>query len=134
MSRAPQYLYRRVYTRSIHMEDIFNATILCTSCNQPTERLLRQQEGFELRTAVCKRCKKEFYHPLDAQRFKEFQELKRKEFTVKLRMVGNSHCISIPREMLLFQELEQQLDQLVKLSMGDPDHIIITFKKTRKPW
>lgn len=125
-----------MYThKNIHkMEDIFNATILCTQCNQPTERLMQVQDGFELRSAYCKRCQKTFYHPLDLERFKKFTQLKEKEFTVKLRMVGNSHCISIPREVLLFRELEQHLDQLVNLSLQGPDKMMITFKKIHKRW
>ncbi len=116
------------------MEDIFSATILCTECNQPTQRKIEQKDGFELRSAQCKRCNKVFYHPVDLQRFQKFKNLKEKEFTVKLRMVGNSHCISIPKEVLLFRQLEQQLDQLVNLSLQGPDQMIITFKKIQKRW
>tara|TARA_Y100000310_G_scaffold339280_1_gene431506 strand:- start:16885 stop:17244 length:360 start_codon:yes stop_codon:yes gene_type:complete len=117
------------------MEDIFNAKILCPECNIETERTTLIKKGFQIRSLTCKNCKKTFSHPLDEKRFKDYQKLKNKEFKVKLRMVGNSHTISIPKEIIEFEDrfkqLEKEMDEFIRLSLDEPGKITLFFRKGR---
>ena len=44
-------------------------------------------------------------------------------------MVGNSFCISIPREIIEFRELGNKLDQLVYLYLEEPEKITLSFSE-----
>ncbi len=54
-------------------------------------------------------------------------KLKEKEYKMKLRMIGNSFCISIPREIIRFNHIKE--DSIVSLAMEDPERIGIFFRK-----
>lgn len=110
--------------------DIFDANMMCNTCEEQTQKRTLRREGFILRCWTCSSCKKQWIHPLDLQEYKEFQELKKKRFEVKLREVGNSWIVSIPRDIIRFQEITTK--RLVCLSMNEPDKIIITFAQVRK--
>ncbi len=86
------------------MGDIFESTILCENCNQKTSKGFIMKDGFQIRKWECNSCGKVWYHPLDTEEYKNFQKLKNKTFEVKLRMVGNSYAISIPREIIECEE------------------------------
>jgi len=58
--------------------------------------------------------------------------IKGKTYTVKLRMVGNSHAISIPKEILNFmneqhRNMSRQMDDMVKLCFEDFDRLSLQF-------
>lgn len=118
------------------MEDLYYNTILCTNCNKKTVKTAVIKDGFKIRTLKCPNCNKEWYHPLDLQRYKNFQELKNKEFSVKLRMVGNSFCVSIPKEIIEFEErfalLEKEIDNLIRMSLEEPGKLSLFFSKKIK--
>ena len=80
------------------MADLFSTTILCEDCNRKTNKGELFRDGFKLRYWECDNCNKKWFHPLDQQDYETFQKLKQKKFQVKLRMVGNSYAISIPKE------------------------------------
>ena len=86
------------------MADIYNTTILCEDCNRKTIKSYIIKEGYKIRTWECTICGKRWFHPLDLQEYNNFEKLKQKEFRVKLRFVGNSYIVSIPREIIDFQE------------------------------
>tara|TARA_Y100000310_G_scaffold337225_1_gene423780 strand:- start:374 stop:733 length:360 start_codon:yes stop_codon:yes gene_type:complete len=115
------------------MEDIYNAIVLCPTCKSQTEKTTQIKNGFHIRSLTCKTCKKTYHHPTDLKRYKDYQKLKEKEFTVKLRMVGNSHTISIPREIIQFEErfkkLEKEMDDFIKLSLDEPGKITLFFNR-----
>jgi hypothetical protein len=54
--------------------------------------------------------------------------LKEKEFNVKMRMVGNSYAVSIPREIVDFmREQEKILDNMVRLSFEEAGRLRLMF-------
>jgi len=110
------------------MEDIFNNTILCNQCQEKTTDLSVFKEGFRLRAKKCPNCNKIIYHPLDLEEYNNFDKLKHKQFQVKLRMVGNSYTVSIPKEIIDFhEELNKEIDQLIKLSLEEPGKLSLFF-------
>ena len=112
------------------MADLFNTTILCEDCNKKTNKNELYRDGFRLRYWECDNCNKKWFHPLDEEEYKNFQLLKQKEFQVKLRMVGNSYTVSIPREIIDFEEdFHRELNKLINLSLEEPGKISIFLRK-----
>lgn len=110
--------------------DIFDATILCEKCNKKAKPLVIYKDGVKIRTKVCPKCGRKWYHPIDIQEYKEFEKLKEKEFSVKLRMIGNSFCVSIPREIIDFQEeMMKEINEMIKMSLDSPKQLTLYFNK-----
>lgn len=110
------------------MKDIFDALIMCKQCNKemyPSEVI---KDGITIRAVQCQKCKDIIYHPADMERFKHFNNLRDKTFNVKLRVIGNSHAISIPKEIVEFmREQERMMDDMVKLCFEDMSRIRLDF-------
>ncbi|MAG46962.1 hypothetical protein CL617_00010 [archaeon] len=111
------------------MEDMFNTTILCNNCNRQTKKSYITKHGFKIRTMDCNKCSKTWYHPADLQDYKNFSKIKDKKFQVKLRFVGNSYAVSIPREIIQFKELQRELNQILHLNLESPEKLSIIFSK-----
>jgi len=112
----------------IHMEDIFSNTILCSKCNKKMQPGLLSKNGFNLRTVKCETCGKSIIHPEDRKEYEEFVKLKQKEYNVKMRMVGNSYAVSIPREIVGFmQDQENMMNNMVKLCFQEAGKISLNF-------
>lgn len=110
------------------MKDIFETTIVCEDCDSKTEKVLTEKEGFRIRAWRCKGCQKVWPHPLDMQEYENFQKLRSKQFQVKLRLVGNSYTISIPREIIEFEEdMRREMNDMIRLSLDSPEKISIYF-------
>ena len=117
------------------MTDIFDTTILCKKCNKPMEQTIIEKNGCELRAVVCGQCKDKIIHPADANALTQFNDLKGKTFSVKLRMVGNSHAISIPKEIVEFMNdmhnvhnrHKHQMDDMVRLCFEDMRRLSLRF-------
>lgn len=114
------------------MTDIFDTTILCKLCNRKMEHTNVEKSGFELRALRCPNCKDTIVHPADMNAFSHFNSLKGKTFSVKLRMVGNSHAISIPKEIVDFMEeqhklMKKRMDEMVQLCFEDFDRLSVRF-------
>jgi len=110
------------------MEDIFDHTILCSKCNKKMEAGLITRNGFNLRAVKCEHCGKSIIHPEDKREYEEFIRLKQKEYNVKMRMVGNSYAVSIPREIVDFmQEQESVMNQMVRLCFEEAGKISLDF-------
>ena len=143
-SRSNQNIYiQLVYTKSIHnkMVDIYENTILCNKCNKKTKRSFIVKDGFKIRTWQCPVCKKQWPHPLDLQAYQNFSKIKNKSFQVKLRMVGNSYTVSIPREIIEFEndtqkefnKMRKRMDQIIHMSLEEPEKLSLFFtNKIRK--
>ena len=86
--------------------------------------------GFEIRAWKCPNCKQEWYHPMDMECYKQYMELKQRHFKVKLRVIGNSWAISIPKEIIQFEEVKES--KPVQLSLDEPGKITIKFTRIRK--
>ena len=117
-----------VYTNNIHM-DAFNNIILCKNCERKTEKGLTIKEGFKIRTLKCPNCNEISYHPLDLKEYDDFQRLRQKNFNVKLRLVGNSFCVSIPREILEFAEMEKQMNKIIRMSLEEPHKLSLFLRE-----
>jgi len=112
------------------MADIFETTIICDDCDKKTIKNEIYKEGFRLRLWECPNCGKRWYHPEDKQDYDDFQRIKQKQFQVKLRMVGNSYTISIPREIVDFEEeFNSEFDKLLKLTLEEPGKLSIFFDR-----
>ncbi len=112
------------------MKDMYEASLLCEDCHAKTEKGRIQKEGFSLRIWQCPKCKKQWYHPLDLENYKAFQELKNKDFQVKLRSVGNSWIVSIPKEIIRFEEISAT--KIVNLHLDEPGRVVVRFTRVRK--
>ncbi len=114
------------------MKDLFDHIIFCTLCNVPTHKGTLLKDGFTLRVLTCPSCTEISYHPGDLKDYEDFKRLKDKDFDVKLRMVGNSFCVSIPKELIDFHKnLEEEFNKLVRLNLDQPGRISIFFKSER---
>ena len=108
--------------------DIFQNTILCANCNIKMNRVQTHKNGFVLRSVVCPKCHSRIIHPKDEQEYKDFIDLKKKQFSVKMRFVGNSYAVSIPKEIVNFMhEQEKVMDDMVKLSFEEFGRISLNF-------
>lgn len=112
------------------MSDVYNNKMICNSCNRETVKSEFVKDGFILRGWVCNSCNKRWIHPSDLEKYNNFKKLKDKEFNVKLRMVGNSYTISIPKEIILFHHIKQ--DELVRLSLEDKEKVVLYFSRMTK--
>jgi hypothetical protein len=110
------------------MSDIFDNPILCRKCNKEMKPVLISRNGFNLRAVRCAKCGETIVHPVDKQEYENFTKLKSKEFEVKMRMVGNSYAVSIPREIVDFMhESEKMLNDMVKLSFDNANRLSLMF-------
>lgn len=117
----------------LKMKDIFDNTILCEKCNAKMERADLNKNGFILRTVVCPKCKNKIVHPLDEQEYNKFINLKNKEFKVKMRLVGNSYAVSIPKEIVSFiREQEKMMNDMVRLCFEDFGKLSLSFNNNLK--
>ncbi len=107
--------------------DLFDHVILCNACHQAMVHRSFLKEGFVLRGLECSTCHIVSYHPGDVKDFERFSALRQRQFQVKLRMVGNSFCISIPKEIVEFHHFESELDQLVDLFLQEPHKLVLAF-------
>src|SRR5680860_560747 len=111
------------------MQDIFENTILCKHCNEKMQPEKISKKGFVLRALKCEPCKNLIIHPEDLKEYESFQNLNKKQFKVKLRYVGNSYAVSIPREIIDFMnEQENEMDEIVNLCMEEMGRISLNFR------
>jgi len=88
------------------------------------------KNGFLFRAVICPKCNDKIIHPVDEQEYNKFINLKNKEFRVKMRLVGNSYAVSIPKEIVLFmREQEKIMDEMVKLCFEDFGKISLNFNE-----
>jgi len=121
------------------MTDIFDAQIICKKCQSEMQHTLVSREGFELRSVQCPQCKEQIIHPADLQAVTHFDEIREKTFSVKLRMVGNSHAISIPKEIVDFmneqhRHAKKQMVDMVRLCFEDAHTLSVLFDDLDDPF
>jgi hypothetical protein len=112
------------------MTDIFDNKILCKKCNKEMKKGEVIKNGFRLRILLCpnEKCNEKIIHPVDEQEYHKYLNLKNKEFRVKMRLVGNSYAVSIPKEIVLFmREQEKVMDEMVRLCFEDFGRVSLNF-------
>ncbi len=110
--------------------DVFDNPIMCKTCNVRMQKTKIQKNGFLLRAIVCPECNKKIIHPLDEEKYNRFINLKNKEFKVKMRLVGNSYAVSIPKEIISFMGFQNKImDEMVRLCFEEMGRVSLRFKK-----
>ena len=112
------------------MKDIFDSTMLCDQCNGKTEKTQVSKDGFVLRAWKCNKCNKLWFHPLDLRDYQDYIELRKKDFQVKLREVGNSWIVSIPKEIIRFEEISTA--KVISLNLDEPGKVVLKFTRVRR--
>lgn len=112
------------------MKDLFNAKIVCGDCNKEAVQQTIIKDGFRMRMKKCPECDEIWIHPADIKDYENFKKLKNKNFQVKLRMVGNSYTVSIPREIIEFREIKKE--KKVNVSLDEPEKITLLFSRVRR--
>ncbi len=119
--------------------DIFDAKIICKKCGIEMKPKIVEKDGLQLRAVECQKCKEKIVHPADINCLNKFNDLKDKTFDVKLRIVGNSHAISIPKEIVdLINEqhtrmheqhkrIRREMEDMVRLAFEDFGKLSLTF-------
>jgi len=114
------------------MKDIFDAKILCKGCDVSMELGNVEKGGFSLRVMKCPKCGEKIVHPIDLDNYNKYSDLKRKTYRVKLRVVGNSHAVSIPKEIVDFinsenTRMRKRMNDVVKLCFEDFGKLSLSF-------
>lgn len=115
--------------------ELFDEIVLCKDCGKKMKKGFVVKNGFKIRVLECPKCKKRIYHPADLEAYKRFINLKERTFNVKLRIVGNSYAISIPKELItfheeMFKEVKKEIERMkkiVKLCLEEPGKIALIF-------
>lgn len=115
------------------MEDIFDNTILCKKCESKMQKARVSKNGFIFRAVVCPKCSEKIIHPLDKDKYDKFINLKNKQFSVKMRLVGNSYAVSIPKEIVSFMRAqEKMMDNMVRLCFEDFGRVSLNFRESKE--
>jgi len=110
------------------MADIFDNQILCKKCSKQMQKQNLIKNGFQLRIVACPHCNEKVIHPVDEAEYNKFINLKNREFKVKMRLVGNSYAVSIPREIVNFMhEQEKMMDDMVRLCFEESGRLSLNF-------
>jgi len=114
----------------VQMTDIFDNTILCKKCDSKMRNAKAIKNGFLLRLMICPKCNSKLIHPVDEQNYNKFINLKNKEFRVKMRLVGNSYAVSIPKEIVSFMEKQEKImNEMVRLCFEESGRLSLNFDK-----
>jgi transcription elongation factor Elf1 len=112
------------------MTDLFDNTVLCKNCQTKMRNVNLVKTGFLIRALQCPKCGNKIYHPADIEEYRKFSELKNKAFKVKLRVVGNSYAVSIPKEIVDFiHEQEKIMNDIVNLCFEEAGKLSLVFNK-----
>lgn len=113
------------------MTDLFENSLVCGRCSRKTEKGSVIRDGFRLRFWRCANCEQRWFHPGDLADYREFSTLKKRGWQVKLRMVGNSWAVSIPREIIeamrAFNRDFEEMDRFVRLCFEQPRRLSLIF-------
>jgi hypothetical protein len=91
------------------------------------------KNGFIFRAMMCPKCHTKIIHPIDEQEYLKFINLKNKNFSVKMRLVGNSYAVSIPKEIVSFmREQEKMMNDMVRLCFEDVGRLSLNFSEEEK--
>jgi DNA-directed RNA polymerase subunit RPC12/RpoP len=98
------------------------------SAIQKCKNQISQKMDFIFRAVICPKCNHRIIHPLDEQDYNKFINLKNKEFKVKMRLIGNSFAVSIPKEIVSFIKAQENImDEMVRLCFEDMRKLSLNF-------
>lgn len=84
-----------------------NLKIKC-ECGGNMEKIKTEWKGIEVRGWRCKKCNEEVLNPIDAQKALEIEKARKKNLlTVKLRKVGKSNIVTVPRPIIEAENLKE---------------------------
>lgn len=114
------------------MTDVFDAKITCKNCDREMRQGFVNKKGVQLRVVKCISCGDTIIHPADLNCLNHYKDLKGKTFNVKLRVIGNSHAISIPKEIVNFinemhKNSSREMDDMVRLCFDDFRKLSLRF-------
>lgn len=114
------------------MTDLFDAKISCKNCDIVMSRGRVEHGGMLVRALRCGKCGDMIIHPEDKIAVEQFRNLKGKTFSVKLRVVGNSHAVSIPKEVVDFlhhmhNQIDGDFDKMVRLCVENSKQLSLRF-------
>ncbi|MBR9702074.1 hypothetical protein GOV13_04075 [Candidatus Pacearchaeota archaeon] len=110
------------------MPELFDNKILCKKCSKQMEKAKLTKNGFLFRAMACPKCDHKLIHPVDKQEYDKFKNLKNKEFRVKMRLVGNSYAVSIPKEIVSFMNAQEKaMNDMVRLCFEDFGRVSLNF-------
>lgn len=110
------------------MTDIFDNTVFCCKCNSKMQKMTIIKNEFLIRTLACPNCSNKIIHPLDKERYNKYINLRNKEFKVKMRLVGNSYTVSIPKEIVSFiKSQSKMMNEIVNLCFEDMNRLSLSF-------
>jgi len=113
--------------------DIFDNTILCKKCKTEMQKAKVSKNGFIFRAIICPKCHFKIIHPVDEEKYNKYINLKNKEFRVKMRLVGNSYAVSIPKEIVSYMRAqEKMMNDMVKLCFEDFGRLSLNFKDKKE--
>ena len=118
--------------------DLFEHTVLCNKCDKRMKKIIVERNGFKIRALECPECGHRTYHPADAEELNKFNQLRNQNFKVKLRLVGNSYAVSIPREIVDFfreageersemQKMHEKMEKMVTLALEQANKVSLSF-------
>tara|TARA_Y100000310_G_scaffold337547_1_gene424866 strand:- start:1678 stop:2049 length:372 start_codon:yes stop_codon:yes gene_type:complete len=112
------------------MTDLFDNPVLCKNCEIKMQKISLVKNGFTFRSLQCRTCGNRIVHPEDKQEYDHYLNLRKKDFNVKLRMVGNSYTVSIPKEIVNFiNEQNKVMDDMVRLNLDRMNRLSLEFDK-----
>ena len=116
----------------IKMSDVFDNKILCKNCDKKMQKAKVARNGFLLRAVICENCNEKILHPVDQENYNKFINLRDKEFSVKMRLVGNSYAVSIPKEIVSFMNNQEKImDEMVNLCFEEMGRLSLNFNKRK---
>ena len=128
------------------MTDIFDHDVLCNKCGKKMKKMVVERSGFKMRAMECPECGGRIYHPSDMEEFNKYSQLQKQNFQVKLRRVGNSYTVSIPKELIDFfdeaaespfegmhkkmnEDMDKMMNQMVTLALQHANQLSLSFGK-----
>lgn len=102
------------------------AEIKC-HCGGATEKIMTQWKRFPVRAWKCEKCGEEILHPVDAQKALELAKaIKNGELSVKVRRVGKSLTMTIPKKLAELFNLHE--GEVAQWNVKDKDKFLVQIR------
>ncbi len=102
---------------SVKQVDINRWEEIPCECSSMASKSTVKYKEYEVRGWICRKCKKEYVHPEDSIKISKLEALEKNRIRVKIRTVGQSLVITLPKEIAELYGLEK--GEMVELSPGN---------------